>query len=122
MDVIFSETDVLQPDVLFFTAGRVGEIGGPRVTGVPDLVVEVASASTRGHDLLRKRDVYERYGVSEYWFVDLEAQRVEVFRLRGDDRRRYGDPQLVSRNQSYETNLLPSFTLDVGQILPESTS
>jgi Uma2 family endonuclease len=84
--------------------------------------VEVASASTRGHDLLRKRDVYERYGVSEYWFVDLEAQRVEVFRLRGDDRRRYGDPQLVSRNQSYETNLLPSFTLDVGQILPESTS
>ena len=42
-----------------------------RETGrVPDFVMEVASPSTAANDLGRKRDLYARLGVSEYWRFD----------------------------------------------------
>ena len=37
---------------------------------VPDFVMEVASPSTAGNDLGRKRDLYARLGVTEYWRFD----------------------------------------------------
>ena len=37
---------------------------------VPDFVMEVASPSTAANDLGRKRDLYQRLGVSEYWRFD----------------------------------------------------
>lgn len=45
-----------------------------------DLVVEVLSASTRRRDLVEKRRRYERFGVREYWVVDLAIDAVQVFR------------------------------------------
>ena len=36
----------------------------------PDLAIEVASRSTRRNDMLRKRDLYQRIGVPEYWRFD----------------------------------------------------
>ena len=47
----------------------------------PDLVVEVSSPSTRRYDLVVKRAHYARLEVPEHWFVDLDADRVEVSRL-----------------------------------------
>ena len=37
---------------------------------VPDFVMEVASPSTAANDLGRKRELYERLGVAEYWRFD----------------------------------------------------
>ena len=41
------------------------EIGKP-----PDFVLEVASPSTASNDLGRKRDLYARLGIAEYWRLD----------------------------------------------------
>ena len=43
------------------------------------LVVEISS-STLSNDLTRKRDLYARAEVPEYWVVDLQNRRLEVFR------------------------------------------
>lgn len=40
------------------------------IKGTPDLVVEVLSKSTSHMDLNRKRDLYRKYGVREYWALD----------------------------------------------------
>jgi Uma2 family endonuclease len=81
LDVRFSSTDVLQPDLLFFTKGRLERLDMDRcATAAPDLVVEIVSPGTRRRDRGRKRAIYEREGVGEYWIVDPEAKDVTVLR------------------------------------------
>ena len=52
------------------------------VYGAPDLVVEVLSPSTAAKDRGRKRAVYERCGVKEYWLVSPEAKSIEQYLLQ----------------------------------------
>lgn len=79
MDVILSDENVVQPDLLFVARQRQGILdpaGG--VHGAPDLVVEIFSAATAGRDQVVKRKLYGKYGVREYWIVDPTARSVEV--------------------------------------------
>ena len=92
-DVWFSDETVLEPDVLALTAARVDRVRWDRVVGAPDLVVEVSSPSTRRTDVVRKQRVYEREGVPEFWFVDLDADQIQVYRLGPD--RTYGPPEVT---------------------------
>ena len=45
---------------------------------VPNLVVEVLSRSTAARDRGRKREVFARFGVPEYWIIDPKAESVEI--------------------------------------------
>ncbi|MBM6760481.1 Uma2 family endonuclease [Megamonas hypermegale] len=49
------------------------------IHGAPDLVVEVLSRGTYRNDRGRKKDVYEKAGVKEYWIVDVKNRIVEVY-------------------------------------------
>ena len=60
---------------------RPSPLGGVRDT--PDLVVEVLSPATAGHDQVTKRRVYERHGVQEYWLVHPTDRILTVYRLMG---------------------------------------
>ena len=80
----------------------------------PDLVVEISSPATRRRDLTLKRDLYERFGVTQYWFVDLEAERVEVHRLREG---RYGSPDVLRATDTLRSVVLPGFSFDLSTIL-----
>jgi Uma2 family endonuclease len=82
-DVVFSEENVVQPDILFVSRERMAIIGEANVPGAPDLVVEILSPGTRGKDLATKRKIYARFGVQEYWIVDPEANRIEVLTWKG---------------------------------------
>jgi len=78
---------VVQPDVLVVCdPAKVGERG---VRGAPDFVVEVLSPSTAGLDQVRKRRIYERAGVREYWLVHPIDRVVTVYRLLDGE---YGKP------------------------------
>jgi Uma2 family endonuclease len=114
MDVFLSERDVVEPDLLFLTAANLSRAERPFIRGAPDVVVEVSSPSTRRHDLVRKLELYERFGVPEYWFVDLDADRVEVHRLTGD---RFGPPIMLGRGEQLTSPLLPGFEASVDGVL-----
>ena len=45
---------------------------------VPTLVVEILSHSTARRDRTKKKAVYARNGVAEYWIVDPDARSVTV--------------------------------------------
>jgi len=113
-DVFFSDTNVVEPDVLFLSAERAGRIEERFIRDAPDLVIEVSSPSTRRLELVRKRELYERFGVPEYWYVDLEADRVEVYRLKGD---RYPAPELFKAGDVVASRHIPGLTAAVDEIV-----
>lgn len=84
VDIIFSEFDVVQPDVVFFKSERRPLIDLERpIRVVPDLAVEVLSRSTAARDRGRKIELFGRYCVPEYWIVDPVARTIEVFTNAG---------------------------------------
>jgi Uma2 family endonuclease len=78
---------VLRPDVsVVLTTNTHATVGPQRMTGVPDVVVEVAAPSTAAYDrdaTMGKQGAYARAGVPEYWIIDLDTQTVEVLALAG---------------------------------------
>ena len=82
-DVVLSDTDVVQPDLLFVSREREHLLsGGENVRGAPDLVIEILSPATADRDRGYKRELYGRHGVTEYWLVDPIAETVSVHRQR----------------------------------------
>jgi Uma2 family endonuclease len=81
-DVILAETSVVEPDLAIIRQGRRGSLSKRGFEGAPDVVVEILSPSTRGNDVFLKKAAYARLGVAEYWIVDPELGRIEVFRLK----------------------------------------
>lgn len=80
LDVLLSDHDIVQPDVVFVSDARLGIVDEDNCTGAPDLVVEVISPSARRRDLVDKRKLFERFGVREYWVADPAVDTVQVFR------------------------------------------
>jgi Uma2 family endonuclease len=118
MDVILSEHDVLQPDILFVSNER-REVLGKWVHGAPDLAVEILSPSSRRLDEVTKRRVYERFGVRELWVIDPE---IEVLRLyRQGEAGAFERPTELRREDrdTLQSTLLPGFSLPLGELFAE---
>ena len=72
-------------DIVFFTAARAHVIDLDRaIRDAPDLAVEVLSKSTAARDRGRKKEMFARFGVPEYWIVDPLAKTIEVYTLTGN--------------------------------------
>jgi Uma2 family endonuclease len=115
VDVVFSEHDVAQPDLVFISNARAGTLTKPNVQGAPDLVVEILSPLTRRKDEDLKGPLYEHFGVREYWMVDPDSRTVSVFRHNG-----LGfDPAVelsAEAGDMLTTPLLPGLEIRVGEI------
>jgi Uma2 family endonuclease len=85
-DVLLTEHDIVQPDLCFVPVDRRMIVNEMNCEGVPTLMVEVISPSTRRRDLVDKRKLYERRGVAEYWVADPAVDSVQVFRPDADGR------------------------------------
>src|SRR3954453_20077372 len=79
MDVVLDREAhlVVQPDILFVSAGR-SHIVGDRIEGAPDMVVEVLSPNPRIGRVEEKVSWFARYGVRECWLVDLAGREFVV--------------------------------------------
>ena len=86
IDIVFSDYDVLQPDVVFFSAARRHLVDLDRVIrDAPDLCVEVLSPPTAATDRDKKMQMFARYGVNEYWIVDPPSRTIEIYERVGSD-------------------------------------
>ena len=99
-DVVFSDFDVVEPDLLFIAASRRHDIlTTQNVRGAPDLVIEVGSPGTRRRDETIKRRLYERDAVAEYWIVDPDLEVVRIYRRQDGG---YGRPRELAREAEDE--------------------
>lgn len=87
VDVQLSEYDILQPDLVVITKPNFHIMTPIKIKGIPDLLIEILSPSTRNHDLRTKRTAYERCGVPEYWIVFPEEHQVLQLVLEGGEYR-----------------------------------
>lgn len=81
-DVVLSETDVVQPDIIFVSKERMGLMTEKNLRGAPDLAIEILSTATRERDKLVKKRLYREYGVKEFWIVDPDRRTIEIMVLK----------------------------------------
>jgi Uma2 family endonuclease len=117
IDVVLSELDVVQPDLVFVAAARSEIITQQHIAGAPDLVVEILSSTTRRRDEVTKRKLYARFGVREYWVVDPELERIRVLR-KGVDELDETDVLSAEAGSSLATDLLPGLEIAVADVFP----
>lgn len=114
--IIFDEFNGVIPDGVFFCNERRAEIAsGDRLNGAPELVIEIISPGSENErrDRVLKRRLYGRFGVKEYWLVDLIERSVEVYELRPDGL------ELAARytcNDEMTSSLLPGFSARLGDL------
>ena len=112
-DVFLSDTNVVQPDVLFVSRAREHRITEKNVRGAPDLVIEILSPSTAEKDLGPKYELYSSRGVLEYWIVDPAAETVTVHQQRDGRLELAGT---FGRGDRLATAVLDGLELDVDDI------
>jgi len=116
IDIVFNETNVLQPDIVVFTAARRHHVHLDQpIQAPPDVAVEVLSPSTAANDRGRKLRMFERFGVTEYWMLDPVAEQIEVRRLVGG---RYAAKTVTGRDGRFDSAVLPDFACDVSRLFP----
>lgn len=83
-DVYLDNTsNAVQPDITVILHANTGKLQG-QFYGVPDLLVEILSPGNSNYDLIKKKELYERFGVKEYWIVDPETKQAQGFQLKND--------------------------------------
>ncbi len=83
IDVHLPDGSMFKPDLIVVKSENADIIDWDgTIHGVPDMVVEVLSRSTKKKDLTIKKDTYEKNGVKEYWIVDPYIKIVDVYLLR----------------------------------------
>lgn len=114
IDIVFSEFDVVQPDVVFFGHARSHLVEPDRaIRDAPDLAVEVLSPSTTATDRGKKMQMLARYGVAEYWLVDSRLRTLEIYRLAGEA---YILEQVASDGDTARSLILPGLTFPAREI------
>ncbi len=111
---------VTHPDHSFVLRGRENILGQRAVEGVPDLVVEVLSPSTREEHAVGGaiRRAYEQHGVPHYWLVDLEQRTIQQYTLQGVPYvgGRYGEPTEVREGDVLTSPLFPDVSMPVVEV------
>src|SRR6266571_461619 len=121
--VIFDDDDDVAPDVVWISRQRLAtalESDG-KLHDAPELAIEVLSpgSTNEKRDREVKLKLYSRRGVLEYWVVDWQKRRLEVYRRQ--------QAVLTLAATLYEIDLLespllPGFRCQIGQLFDEMES
>ena len=116
IDIVFTETNVLQPDIVVFTKERRHHVELDAAIRVrPDVAVEVISPSTERNDRGRKLTWFQRFEVPEYWILDPTEERLELLKLRTG---RYLRPRVFRRGEVFQSEALQGFSCPVAGLFP----
>ncbi len=118
IDVLLPTGDVVGPDISLLLAEHLDRYDEEKgdIIGVPDLVVEVLSPTTREYDRVEKMRVYHRAGVPWVWLIDQETLTIEEFRWTQDG---YLLVQAVKAGETFHPKLFPDLEINLKTLLGE---
>jgi len=82
LDVYLGNTNAVQPDIFFIAKENEQIIQKNGIYGAPDLIIEVLSPGNKNDDLIKKKNVYESFGVKEYFIVEPADKSVITYYLK----------------------------------------
>lgn len=118
VDVVLSDEDVVQPDVLVVC--DLTKITEKNIQGAPDLVVEVLSPGTALKDMREKKLLYQRSGVREYIVIDSLEDYVQRFFLQSDGV--YGVGDIFGPDDALSLQSLPDIVMPLWEIYDREPS
>lgn len=73
-DVFLDEhSNAVQPDIIFVSDENISIIKDDAIHGIPDLLIEILSPGNTQHDTIKKKELYQKFGVQEYWVINPET-------------------------------------------------
>ncbi len=115
IDVVLGDRYVLQPDIIFISKDRLEIIGEKAIMGPPDLVVEIISPATVRRDTVVKKEIYEKFGVKEYWIVYPDERAIEVWVL--NDKGKYELFSVAEGEGKVKSKVLEGLEIDLKEVL-----
>ncbi len=104
-------TTVVQPDICVICDPKIiDELG---CFGVPNLIIEILSASTEPKDRGIKYEVYKEAGINEYWIVSPNNETIEVYLLEFG---KYSLKHILGKNDKITPFSLPEIEIDLSEI------
>ncbi len=117
LDVLLEEgVNRFQPDLIFIKKENL-HIVKEWIRGVPDLVVEVVSQNSLTLDSVIKKEIYERYGVKEFWLVFQEEKVIQVYI---NDNGRYRLFSYAEQKGSVRSQILDGLEINIEEIFGNS--
>ncbi|HET8629632.1 MAG TPA: Uma2 family endonuclease [Thermomicrobiales bacterium] len=104
--LVLPDGAMTEPDVMFIRAGREEVLAEDAIRGVPDLIVEVLSPTTRDRDRKIKYRIYERNDVPHFWWIDPDEETIYRHALGADGR--YAPLDVLRRGDTLNAPFLPA--------------
>ncbi len=112
-DVILDDLNTVQPDLLVILNENKDIIRERGVFGAPDLTFEIISPTSLIMDRHTKYELYERFGVKEYWLIDINNKAIEVFTLEDG---RYLLNSSATIDGKVKSKIMDGFTVEISEI------
>ncbi len=110
--LIEEEKNVVQPDILVICDHNKIDNKG-KYHGIPSLVVEIMSPSTKTKDLTAKMELYMRGGVSEYWVVNQEMKKIDIYAFIEKE---ISDTLTYKMNETAESVIFKGLTIKLSDV------
>ncbi|MFW6238209.1 MAG: Uma2 family endonuclease [Halanaerobiales bacterium] len=111
------DPNVVQPDIFVICDEDNVNEEEDKYEGVPALVIEVLSPSTRSRDLAIKLHLYMKSGVSEYWVVDPEEK--EIMQYTFDEERELQEKNMFVGDETIKSVKFPELRIKLEDIFSE---
>jgi Uma2 family endonuclease len=120
--LIMAGCDPVQPDYVVVSTAKIDIFYNGRIYGVPDLIVEILSPSTRSYDERVKLVAYAIAGVPEYAIIDPMNRTLDLYRL--DAPGRYRSPLVFRSSDLVSFTCLPGISFALSELFagaPDTT-
>ncbi len=100
---------VVQPDIsVICDHNKLDDRG---CNGAPDLIIEILSPSTASKDMKVKRNIYEKFGVKEYWLVHPDEKLIMIYQIGADNQ--YAKAEIFSEEDIVTSTVVPTLKISL---------
>jgi len=108
----YSKTDsIVQPDISVIC--DLTKLDDKGCWGAPDLIVEILSPGNSRVEIQNKYELYEEFGVREYWVVHPTDCTVLIYTLTDG---KFQPSRLLTSGNHIKSSVIPGFTLDLEEV------